>query len=122
METGFSGEHGCVTDHNVQTAAGLGETSRSVGELQVNIMQSYKDGLNMAAAENRTSSGGYRRRMRLPQAQKHVLDCVFIDCLLNSGDRASFCWRRDSERLIVSECWFNFHHLPDTESIDSTAH
>lgn len=38
METGFSGEHGCVTDHNVQTAAGLGETSRSVGELQVNIM------------------------------------------------------------------------------------
>lgn len=86
-------------------AAGWSETSRAVWELHVNNMQSYKDGLNMVAAENRMSSGGSRRRMRLPQAQNPVLDCVFIDCLLNSGDRASFCWRRDSEKLIVSDCW-----------------
>lgn len=106
MRTRFSGERGCATDHNVQTAAGWTETSRSVWELHVNNMQSYEDCLNVErTAENRTSSGGSRRRMSLPQAQKPVLDCVFIDCLLNSSDRASFCWCRNSEKLIVSDCW-----------------
>lgn len=62
METRFSGEHGCPTDHNVQTAAGWSEMSRSVGELQVNNMQSYKEALNISAAENKKSSWGYRRK------------------------------------------------------------
>lgn len=56
-----------------QTAAGWSETGRFVEEMQVNIMQSYKGGLNMASAENRMYSAGCRRRIMFPQDQKPAL-------------------------------------------------